>query len=951
MFLRYEPYATLRWTWDAILKLRFPFQDLFQQIALRHTKHLVRDELQLPPQKRYVITMPFTPVEEQYYQSLFQEMCEECGLDLQGAPANINWNPDDPRTVTRMRTWLERLRRSTLHPEIGAGNRRALGGRVLGGKDGPLRTVDQVLETMLEQTELSIRVDQRALLLSRLKRGQLLENSLEVKEALEIWSNVLEDVNAIVFEHRQQLQREIDAFRVNGVRTKELDDGEDSSDDGTSSDAQETSAETSVNIGALRSKLNTVLEVQHMAAFFCANAYFQMKTNEEMTKADSAGFEELERLETEGYEEAKKIRQEILKEIILRNAKPMKMLAKKASSEDFSTIPEFHTDAQKGGIESRRILENLETLAVILDAQANQLDEWREVTIQHLLRSLVDEDEGVAITGEEYEQSTKTQEEVVVYVQALRAVIEDRHDALSGQENQLVKFEMKTALRQAKAGDGAFPEKVLELLNIRAGLKPAKEMGSVRGVLSDLRALATQLRTDANGSSRAANELAIVERNMRVVQKHLNEQNKAVVALRREIDDFTTLMNLRVEYYKQLQQVSDMVAPLEDPAPDLEEKLLESEEKLASKIAAATSKRRYLLHLQEESTGEAEEKVCVICQVSFENGSLTVCGHIFCKVCMGLWWRAHHNCPVCKRKLTMNDLHDITYKPQELKVVEEDPVSLGNQERAVEPSNKKSAIYSQVSKDTLAEIKSIDLNGPSFTTKVDTLCRHLLWLRESDPGAKSVIFSQFAEFLDVLGRAFEHHRIGYSRIDKPSGIEKFKEDPATECFLLHARSQSSGLNLVNASHVFLCEPLINTALELQAIARVDRIGQQQTTTVWLYLVDGTVEESIYDISVRRRMEHVRQESESISKEGTPELLDSKIEVANSLELQQAQLSNLVSKGKAEGETVDKKDFWECLFGNRKEKGPANNAALEQLDRVVAHQFGLEAAEARRAEEL
>lgn len=99
-------------------------------------------------------------------------------------------------------------------------------------------------------------------------------------------------------------------------------------------------------------------------------------------------------------------------------------------------------------------------------------------------------------------------------------------------------------------------------------------------------------------------------------------------------------------------------------------------------------------------------------------------------------------------------------------------------------------------------------------------------------------------------------RIGFTTINNSGGVEKFKEDPGVECFLLHAKAHSSGLNLVNASHVFLCEPLINPAIELQAIARVHRIGQQQATTVWLYIIDGTVEESIYQISVRRRLEHL-----------------------------------------------------------------------------------------------
>ncbi|OBT98335.1 hypothetical protein VE01_03231 [Pseudogymnoascus verrucosus] len=988
-FIRYEPFGILRWTWTAILHNPPAFQSLFQRIALRHTKSIVRNELQLPPQKRYVITMPFTPVEEQHYQSLFQKMCAECGVDLEGGPLADDWDPTRIRTLERMRVWLSRLRQSALHPEIGVKNRRALG-----RKDGPLRTVEEVLETMLEQTELSIRGDQRTLHLTRLKRGQTLENSPRVKEALEIWKRVLADANAAVSLCREQLQSEIDSPKVNMALDGGplLDDDEISSGDNSDIDDLEPGAESTLRVGALRNRLNAALEIQHMAVFFCANAYFQIKSNEEMTKPDSEEFLELEKLEAEGYQQAKMIRQEILKEIFRKNTKPMERLAKKASSEDFLTIPEFHIKTQKGGIESTILLQQLDGLAAALDAQANQLDEWRETTIQNLLQPLVDEEGVIEMTGEEYLQSTELQQEIVIYVLALRAVIEDRHDALTGQENQLVKHEVKVAMKQAKddieqaeaeeaeaivdqaeaqeaeavvhqaeadaeadielaeAGKWSLPRRTLELLQARAELKPPKAMGSVKGILSELRTLSSQLRMDATkGSSRAANELAIIERNMAIVRPHLDKQLKAVMALRQEIDEFTSLMNLRVEYYRQLQQISDMVLPLgEDSPPDLAITLLETEQKLAAKIATTSSKLRYLVHLKEESEEDAEGKDCLICTVPFENGSLTVCGHIFCKECMGLWFRGHKNCPACKRELTINDLHDITYKPRELKMAEEAPITPHNQDRALVSPSKKLGIYSQISKDTLAQIKNIDLVGPSFTTKVDTLCRHLLWLREADPFAKSIIFSQFSDFLVILGRAFTHHRIGYSTIDKPGGIEKFKNDAATECFLLHAKSQSSGLNLVNASHVFLCEPLINTALELQAIARVDRIGQQQSTTVWLYLIDGTVEEAIYDISVRRRMEHMGGASTAPSKESTPELADRKIEVANSLELQQAPLANLLAKGKESGEFVGNDDLWECLFGNRKRAVEGAAAAEERLDREVARHFGAEAAEARIA---
>ena len=628
----------------------------------------------------------------------------------------------------------------------------------------------------------------------------------------------------------------------------------------------------------------------------------------------------------------------------------MRKLAKKASAQSFVQIPELPTAPPIGGLESRRILEGLDALATTLDAQANQLDEWREATVQFLLKSLVDEDDNLEdITGEEYEQSTKTQEEVMVYVQSLRAMIEDRHDALTGQENVLVKGEIATALRLAKDGEGAFPEKLLELLQVRAKLKPSKEMGSLRGVLSDLRGLATTLKFDSeNGSSRAASEYALVDKQRQKVQKQFNEQIKAVTVLRKEIEDFTKLMNSRLEFYRQLQQVSDMVAPFEGVQdPRLFLGMLASEDVLSKKIASGKAKKRYLEHLKEEASNPTEQRICVICQSTFQNGALTSCGHCFCKECMALWWSEHHNCPVCKRRLSQADLHDITYKPQELKVAEESS-DIILRDRLPTSVNKRSGIYSEISSSTLSQIQNIDLDGPSFTTKVDTLARHLLWLRENDPSTKSVIFSQFTEFLDVLARALTRHRIGFSTIRQPNGVERFKQDPSTECFLLHARAHSSGLNLVNASHVFLCEPLINTALELQAIARVDRIGQQQSTSVYLYIVEGTVEESIYDISVKRRMEHLDRSSKGKSKESSPEILDSTIEVANSLELQHAPLANLLTKGRTGGEMVNKNDLWACLFGNVQSKDAPKSDALQ---REIARHLGAEAADMRRVEDL
>jgi E3 ubiquitin-protein ligase SHPRH len=86
-------------------------------------------------------------------------------------------------------------------------------------------------------------------------------------------------------------------------------------------------------------------------------------------------------------------------------------------------IPEFPSRPRGGGIESRRIVEQLYDLGVALDSQANVIDEWREQTIQLLVMPLVDEDDGVDLTGDEYEESTKIQDEIMVYVQVSRQTL------------------------------------------------------------------------------------------------------------------------------------------------------------------------------------------------------------------------------------------------------------------------------------------------------------------------------------------------------------------------------------------------------------------------------------------------------------------------------------------------------------------------------------------------
>ncbi len=77
------------------------------------------------------------------------------------------------------------------------------------------------------------------------------------------------------------------------------------------------SVDPSSRLGVFRNRLRGALEMLHMAVFFRANAYFQIKSNEEMTVPGSPEFEALEKLESEGYDEAKRLRREILQEVYI----------------------------------------------------------------------------------------------------------------------------------------------------------------------------------------------------------------------------------------------------------------------------------------------------------------------------------------------------------------------------------------------------------------------------------------------------------------------------------------------------------------------------------------------------------------------------------------------------------------------------------------------------------
>ena len=593
LFLGYQPYYSYQYIWDALIqKHKSLFQDLFNNISVRHTKHTVRKELLIPPQQRFVVTMPFTAVEEQHYQSMFKEMAEACQLSLEGAPLSDDWEMQGREED--LRRWLTRLRQTALHPEVGAINRRALGqayGR-------PMRTVQEVLGVMLENSENGIRHEEREYLTSRLNLGQYYENGPRVEEARTIWEAVRSETYKLVATAKTRLQGYEASQPVseaeNGLKLEDYDLG------ASQSDGEVADTHPRKIISVAQKRLRSCLEMHHKAVFCCANAYFQIRDNPEMTNPGSEDYEKLKDLESKGYDEAKIVRRQILRESHGRAATLMNKISRRAEEQAFAVIPELLVGKEKG-IESSRIIDELATLYGELNEQADMLDDMREESVKLLLQPLVDEDDGLDTTGEELGESATIQEELIMFMQILRALNADRQDCITGQTNELIKAETDTAMRLALHGEGMLPEKMVELLNKRNELRPHLTTISMRGAISELRTLTSRLRPDdadmSEGGARKGREAAeakVVAVLFRETQALLTEQSKVAQAIEAEIGMFTAAMNARLDYYRQLQHLSDDVLPYDGPRTTaVEDRLQRAVTDHGNKLSSEEAKYRY----------------------------------------------------------------------------------------------------------------------------------------------------------------------------------------------------------------------------------------------------------------------------------------------------------------------------------------------------------------------
>src|SRR3989338_2132233 len=79
-----------------------------------------------------------------------------------------------------------------------------------------------------------------------------------------------------------------------------------------------------------------------------------------------------------------------------------------------------------------------------------------------------------------------------------------------------------------------------------------------------------------------------------------------------------------------------------------------------------------------------------------------------------------------------------------------------------------------------------------------------------------------------------------------------------ELFSISIKAGGLGLNLTAADYVFIVDPWWNPAVEMQAIDRTHRIGQDKNIIVYKMIVKDSIEEKILELQ-EKKMDMVKNE--------------------------------------------------------------------------------------------
>ena len=272
-----------------------------------------------------------------------------------------------------------------------------------------------------------------------------------------------------------------------------------------------------------------------------------------------------------------------------------------------------------------------------------------------------------------------------------------------------------------------------------------------------------------------------------------------------------------------------------------------SEEDITNKFGA---------HVLQQIQSEVNNECPVCTEEPMIEPAVTGCWHSACKQCL-LDYIQHQKekqglplCFNCREPINQRDIFEI--------VRGEDPGMDSNDMDlySATPPNTTTSSTKPLKQHPKISLRRI---GTNSSAKIAALISHLKSIRTSFPTTKSVVFSQFTSFLDLIAPALSRAGIPHLRFDgtmnqkvRATTITSFAESKKGMVLLLSLRAGGVGLNLTAAKRVFMMDPWWSFAVEAQAIDRVHRMGQDEEVKVVRFVVSGSIEGRMLKIQERKK---------------------------------------------------------------------------------------------------
>ncbi|GMK57208.1 hypothetical protein CspeluHIS016_0400420 [Cutaneotrichosporon spelunceum] len=229
-----------------------------------------------------------------------------------------------------------------------------------------------------------------------------------------------------------------------------------------------------------------------------------------------------------------------------------------------------------------------------------------------------------------------------------------------------------------------------------------------------------------------------------------------------------------------------------------------------------------------------EGSVCRICNDTAEDAIVSACHHLFDRECIRQYLevqqlRGHSpECPVCHIEISID--------------LEQEAVDIDDSSRKA-----RQGILSR-----------LDIANWRSSSKLEALVEELERLRNQDCTVKSLVFSQFVSFLDLI--AFRLQRAGFNicRLEggmtpqqRDATIQHFMKNPGVTVFLISLKAGGVALNLTEASMVFMMDSWWNPSVEYQAMDRIHRLGQKRPVKVIKLVVEDSIEDQIVQLQAKK----------------------------------------------------------------------------------------------------